>query len=368
MPMNPSERGADSAGMEARAARPARRPQPDPLVQRRLWELAQDVSRYLRKHASPAVRISTALLLAASLAACNASATDTTVVQQQQPGVAPLAQEVASGLPRGPGTYRVDPGSVFRDQRGVYQFEWFDPGSPTDVPGHIAHASRIRLLRDDTLALEIKAGEDPILHLPEEENVGLIQQAQVGTAQPGRQYHPQPFSFWTPFYMGMMLGGRPAYYDPPRTIVVDRDPSTLSSGGAGATIPRVSGGSSSETIKPAAQRVTGVQSAVSGRAGGTGAGSAVTNRNLGSGASTGVTSGTSNTTSSSTTGGASGAPGGTGSSVTSGGSASGSTTGSSGISSSNPNNSSASASSGVSAPRSGGFSGGTGSSGGSSVS
>ncbi|CAA9287234.1 MAG: hypothetical protein AVDCRST_MAG77-4343 [uncultured Chloroflexi bacterium] len=357
--MSPSEHGAEDV---ARQRSPQR--QADPLVQRRLWELAQDVSRYLRKHASPAVRLSTALLLAASLAACNASATDTTAVQQQ-PAVAPLTQEVASGLPRGPGTYQVDPGSVFRDQRGVYQFEWFDPGSPTDVPGHVAHASRIKLLRDDTLSLEIKADEDPILHLPESENVGLIQQAQVGTAQPGRQYYPQPYSMWTPFFVGMMLGNRPAYYDPPRTVIVQQDPSTM---GSGSAVPRVSGGSSSETVKPPAQRVTGVQSAVSGRAGGTGAGSAVTNRNLNSGASTGVTSGTSGTTSSSTSGGTSGAAGGTGSSVTAGGSTSGSTTGSSGISSANPNNSSASSSSGVSAPRSGGFSGGTGSSGGSSVS
>ncbi len=309
--------------------------QGDPLAQRRLWELAQDASAYLRKHASPVVRVAAALLVAASLAACNASASDTTALTDTQT-VAPLAQEVATGLPRGPGSYGIVPGSVFRDQRGVYQIEWLDQGV-TSTPGHVAHVSRLRLVRDDTLALEIPAGtgdasgsasstgqgDDPVLHLPENEDVNLIQEAQVGAAQPGRQYYQPVYGYWNPFLMGMLLGGRPAYYDPPRTIVVEQPAGT--SGGS-STIPRVGGGSASETAKPPAQRVTGVQSAVSGRAGGTGTGSAVTNRNLGSGASSAVGSGSTSASSA------------------------------------------AKSSGGVSAPRSGGFSSGVGSSGGSSAS
>src|SRR5688500_6477619 len=267
----------------------------DAVAQKRLWELAQDASLYLRKHGSRAVRLATALLLAASLAACNASATDTTVVQPETQSVAPLAQEVASGLPRGPGTYAVVPGSVFRDQRGVYQFEWLEPGV-TSGAGQVAHVSRLRLVRDESLSLELPAGvaagasstsatgeqvSDPVLHLPENEDVNLIQEAQVGAVQPGPQYYPPVYSHWNPFLVGMLMGGmRPGYYDPPRTIVV-QDPGGSTASG---TVPRVTGGSASDTAKPPAQRVTGVQSAVSGRAGGTGTGSAVTNRNLGSGA------------------------------------------------------------------------------------
>jgi len=252
-----------------------------------LWDLAQDASRYLRRHASPAVRVATALLLAASLAACNASASDTTVVQSET--VAPLAQEVASGLPRGPGSYAVEPGSVFRDQRGVYQFEWFDAGvQPGTGTGHVAHVSRLRLQRDERLELETLVGEDPVLHLTEGEPVGLIQQAQVGAVQPGPQYRQPAYSMWEPFVIGMLLSGRSGYYDPPRTVIVQNDPGQLGSGGA-TTAPRVSGGSVSETARPPAQRVTGVQTAVGGRAGGTGAGSAVSSRNATGGTSSGVT-------------------------------------------------------------------------------
>ncbi|MDQ3702966.1 MAG: hypothetical protein M3442_18895, partial [Chloroflexota bacterium] len=149
-------------------------------LQHELLALARTASRYLRRHASSAVRLATALLLAASLAACSTGASDTTVVES--PAVAPLQQEVSTGLPRGPGTYSIVPGSVFRDQRGVYQLEWLDPaaGAPTGAAaGQVAHISRLRLLRDDQLALDVTPGEDPVLHLPETENVGLIQEAQV---------------------------------------------------------------------------------------------------------------------------------------------------------------------------------------------
>lgn len=296
----------------------------DAEAQRQLWELAQDASAYLRKHGSRAVRLATVLLLAASLAACNASASDTTAVQMETQTVAPLAHEVASGLPRGPGNYQVVTGSVFRDQRGVYQFEWLDRGA-TAGPGHVAHVSRLRLVRDDSLALEMPGGgegSDPVLHLSEKEDVNLIQEAKVGAVQAGPQHYPPVYSYWNPFLVGMMMGGmRPGYYDPPRTIVVQQPGGTLASDGS--TIPRVAGGSASDTAKPAAQRVTGVQSAVSGRAGGTGTGSAVSNRNLASGASSASASSAS---------------------------------------------SAALAGSSVSSPRSGGFSSGTGSVGGSSAS
>jgi hypothetical protein len=247
-----------------------------------LWELAQGVSRYLRRHASPAVRLAAALLLAASLAACNASASDPSAVEA--PAVAPLQQEVSTGLPRGPGTYPVVPGSVFRDQRGVYQLEWLEPGQTGDQ-GQVAHASRLRLTPDSTLSLEIVSGEDPVLHLPEGENVGLIEESRPGATQPGPAAYPRPYGFWSPFTIGYLMGGasRPAYYDPPRTVVLPQTPG--GGGEAGGAVPRVEGGTVSETARPPAQRVSGVRSAVSGRAGGTGAGSAVTGRNVDSGVS-----------------------------------------------------------------------------------
>ena len=292
-----------------------------------LWELAQAAGRYLRQHASPAVRLATALLLAASLAACSASASDTTMVRSAE--VAPLTHEVVSGLPRGPGSYEVVPGSVFRDQRGLYQFEWLDPGQ-TGGPGHVAHVSRLRLVRGQQPALEMVEGDDPILHVPPDQDIGLIQEAQVASAQPGPTFYPPTFSYWSPFTTGLLLGGsRPGYYDPPRTIVVQPPPSedarSTGSGGGGSagggarSALRVEGGSVSETPRPPAQRVTGITSAVSGRAGGTGAGSAVTSKNLSGGASSSVSS-------------------------------------------------AARSGSGVSAPRSGGFSAGSGSSGGSAAS
>lgn len=307
-----------------------------------LWELARSASQYLRSHASAAVRLAAALLLAASLAACNASASDTTAVQTDTTTVAPLQQEVATGLPRGPGTYEVVPGSVFRDQRGVYQFEWLNQGQATG-PGEVAHVSRLRLVRDERLVLEMVSGADPVLHLKEGEDVGLIQQAQVGQVQAGPTYYPPTYSYWNPFLTGMLIGGlRPAYYDPPRTIVVEQPPQGTAGGSGGSSAARattrVEGGSVSETPRAPSQRVTGISSAVSGRAGGTGAGNAVTGRNVTSGASGSSSSGSSSSNSSGAAR-SSGASGSTGSSGTSG----------------------------VTAPRSGGFSSGGGSSGGGSA-
>jgi hypothetical protein len=234
--------------------------------------------------------------------------------------------------------------------------DWLEPGQATAPQGaapNVAHVSRLRLARDEPLSLEIVDGQDPVLHLPEGENIGLIEDSQPGTSRPansGSNYHPTPYGFWSPFTIGYLLGSnRPAYYDPPRTVVVS-DPS----GGAG-TVPRVEGGSVSETAKPPAQRVTGVRSAVSGRAGGTGAGSAVTGRNVGSGVSQPPA-------------GASGGTGGTGGTSASSGSSTSGSRPSGGASASSGSSGSAGGGGGVTAPRSGGFSSGTGSSGGSAAS
>jgi hypothetical protein len=316
----------------------------DPATQwqaRQLLALAEDVSRYLRHHAAATVRLTAALLLAASLAACNASASDGTMVETR--AVAPLTQEVVSGLPRGPGTYPVVHGSVFRDQQGVYRFEWLDPGSPATAPGQLATTSRLRLVGDSQLALEMPESGDPILHLPADEDIGLTQQTQAVAGQPGVGFYPPAYSYWHPFSPGLLVVGRPAYYDPPRTIVVDESSSsTGASGGTSRPALRVEGGTVSDTARPPAARVTGVQSAVSGRAGGTGAGSAVTSRNQTSGAARSAAGASSS-------------------------SSSGSSSSSSGVSSSGSSGSSSS-SSGVSAPRSSGFSAGRGSTGGSAAS
>ena len=221
-----------------------------------LWELAQGVSRYLRRHASPAVRLAAALLLAASLAACNASASDPSAVEA--PAVAPLQQEVSTGLPRGPGTYPVVPGSVFRDQRGIYQLEWREPGQ-TAGQGQVAHASRLRLVPDSTLSLEVVSGEDPVLHLPEGENVGLIEESRPGSTQPGPAASPSPYGFWSPFTVGYLMGGasRPAYYDPPRTVVLPQAPGGAGSAARGAGAARRRGHRLGDGAPPGAARQRG---------------------------------------------------------------------------------------------------------------
>lgn len=327
-------------------------------IQEQLLDLAQHASTYLRRHNSKAVRIAVALLLATSLAACNASTTDTTVVQTQN--VAPLTQEVASGLPAAPGLYPVVPGTVYRDQRGVYRLEWRNPGE-SGGSGQVAFVSRLRMLQDSQLALEIVANGDPVLHLPNDANIGIIEQTQVVTTQVNTPYQGHVYGYWNPFITGYLIGSsRPAYYEPPRTIVVTQAPGEVTSGGSsssGSTSAplRIGGGSVSESPKPPAQRVTGIQSAVSGRAGGTGAGNAVTSRNLNSGASSSSAARTSGTSGST---GSTGSTTGSAGAVTSRSGSSGSTgtTGSSAASSAN--SVSKSSSSGVSAPRSSGFSSG----------
>ncbi len=103
--------------------------------------------------------------------------------------------------------------------------------------------------------LEVSPGEDPVLHLPEGENVGLIQEAQV-SARPGPSYYPPVYSFWSPFTMGLLLGGsRPAYYDPPQTIVVPGAPGAPERWEAALSLGWR--GTVSETARPPAQRVTG---------------------------------------------------------------------------------------------------------------
>lgn len=230
----------------------------------KLRDLAWEVTGYLRRHTSAAVRVAAAVLLAASLAACG---TYDARGDRAAP-VAPLTQEVSTGLPRAPGFFPVAPGSVFRDQRGVYQLEWQEPLQPEHRQG--AQVSRLRIAQGDRLALEIPAeGADPILHLPKDERIGMVEAV---TAQPtrGPGYYPPVYWWWRPYAGGVFGGPDPVYRDPPPER-------PFRPGG------EVAGSRSSTTLPPPQQRVAGLGTAVSGRAGGTGAGTAVTSRNISAG-------------------------------------------------------------------------------------
>src|SRR5438477_9253982 len=101
---NPTDRSRPRELASLSAARGA--------VAEALLDLAYDVSSYLRHHAKATVRVSAALLLAASLAACGPSA-PTPVLSNT--AVRPLNQEVQLGLPTQPGRYPVVPSSLGRD-------------------------------------------------------------------------------------------------------------------------------------------------------------------------------------------------------------------------------------------------------------
>ena len=92
-----------------------------------------------------------------------------------------------------------------------------------------AVALQLRLLRDDSMLLEIPDSGDPILHLTRDEEVGLADLAPIGAGAsgyvaPGSSYYPSPWGYWSPFYGRPMYWDyvRPWYYDPPRTVVIDR--------------------------------------------------------------------------------------------------------------------------------------------------
>ena len=271
--------------------------------------LASDAKHSLRRTAAPVVRGGAALLLSVSLAACgdgaglvvptppadrSSAATAPTVAPTALPSdtaepSTSLVTEFASGLPTDSGTYAVVPGSIFRDRRGVYQFEWLEGDIGDDAlddetreaKGHVARTSRLRLVRDDTNVVDIVPGNDPVLHLTNDEEIGLADIQTTAPAYPGSSYYPPAYAYWAPFYGRPSYWDyvRPWYYDPPRTVVIDR-PVIVNRDAPPAPV-RVSGGNASTAPAPLSQRTTEVTSKGGGRAGDTGAGFAVTARNQG---------------------------------------------------------------------------------------
>jgi hypothetical protein len=232
-------------------------------LRERLLDLAYDASSYLRRSAKPAIRISAALLIAGSLAACSGEVEQSSATDVPPATVQPLAQEVRAGLPTAPGRYSVVPASIARDARGVYHFEWLDPTTNEARPATI---SSIRLAEAETnpYTLEVVTDGDPILHL--ERNAQIALSGSSSTSQSsGPGFMP---IFWYPFLFGGGFGGGggyrgPGYYDPPRTVP---------SGG------RVEGSTSSTSPRPLPERTYGVTTSVPGRAGGTGGGVAASRR------------------------------------------------------------------------------------------
>jgi hypothetical protein len=258
-----------------------------------LLDLAQGASSYLRYHPDRAVRVAAALLVAASLTACDAEeAPEEEVVLQESSAaeVAPLAGEIRTGLPTRPGRYALERESLVRDAQGAYHFAWMEPGAPSGAR-QFASSSLMKLAPSDRDELEVPAQGDPILHLKGDTPIPLVAATSqlVGpTPTPGpsgstsRTYYR---SYWYPFSGGVTSG--PSYYDPPRTIPASG---------------RVDGGVSSPAPRPPAERTVGLPHAVSGRAGGTGTGTAASFKS-GAGVSSPVGAGVSSVKSSGFSGG-----------------------------------------------------------------
>ena len=228
-----------------------RRP-PDRLKDLReaLLDLAYDAHSYLRHHARSAVRLSAALLIAASLAACGPSRGDTFSPVQ------PLSGEVRTGLPSQPGRYPIVNGTLGRDQQGVYHFAWRRPTDPTTTR-NFASVSLARLAQSSTSEIEVLPQGDPVLYLPADAAIPLVNgvdDVRSGSAFGGF------FPYWYPFVGGYRGSG---YYDPPTRT---------------ASGTSVNGATVSTSPAPAAYRVIGLSRAVSGRAGGSGAGTAATTK------------------------------------------------------------------------------------------
>jgi len=237
-------------------------------VLEQLLDLAYDVSSYLRQQSKPVIRISAALLLAASLAACSG--------QEPRADATPsaLQQEVRTGLPTRAGYYPIVADSIARDARGVYHFSWLEPG--TTGAGTPASVSLAKLNKSDKNQLQIVENGDPVLHLREDAPIAMA--STVSNPSRTNYYGGGGYVHWYPFPIGGSYYGS-GYYDPPmRTI-----PSSGTVSGANV---------SSQPQAPAA-RSYGVSSAVSGRAGGTGSGTAASSK---SGADLGPTGGKSATT------------------------------------------------------------------------
>jgi hypothetical protein len=241
----------------------------------RLLDLAYDASTYLRQHAQPAVRVSAALLLAASLAACGPSGSSPSSGQTQTISSQPLSQEVRSGLPSQPGNYPVVGGSVSRDTQGVYHFAWLPPQGPSGAQ-QLASVSDLRLAQSSQSLLEISPQGAPTLFLPPGASIPLVPASAVpSTPVPvGGSYYPGGYGMWYPFYGGYR---GPGYYDPPvRTV-------------AGDSV--INGARVSSAPAPPSSRTVDVAHAVSGKSGGTGGGSAATNKSGASAKSGASTSG-----------------------------------------------------------------------------
>jgi len=224
----------------------------DAEIRQRLLDLALDARSYLRQNTRPAVRVSAALLLAASLAACSG---DVSSSQSPPPTVAPLTQEVREGLPTAPGRYDVIESSLQRDTQGVYAFRWLDPGDTTGS-GHQARVSLLKLAQSNSNYLEVPAQGDPTLYLRPNTSI------QLGNTTNPAGVPGGGFGYWRPFFVGGPF--LPGYYNPPQSTI----PSSGTVDGA-----RVS----SSPPSPSA-RTVGVAGAVSGRAGGAGSGTAASTK------------------------------------------------------------------------------------------
>lgn len=225
----------------------------------RLLDIAHDASTYLRFSPNGAVRVSSALLLAASLAACSEG--EPSEPPSGEAVVQPLTQEVRSGLPTKPGKYPVDRESVSRDDKGVYRFSYSEPGQQEKKR---ASTSLLRFLSANEDTVEIPAQGDPILRLQKETPVWLTAADADRTTVIYRTGMPG-VSPWYPFFYISNPFPQPVYYDPPQRA-------GLRSG------EPVRDSVVSNTAKPPAQRTLGAPGAVSGRAGGTGSGTAVSGR------------------------------------------------------------------------------------------
>jgi hypothetical protein len=261
-----------------------------------LLDLAYNASSYLRHSPSRAVRVSAALLLAASLAACSGNSDQDLLsatggksgAVEQVSKAQPLAREVRAGLPDKPGNYLIQAGSVSRDQQGVYSFNWRGADEAENA-AHRASVSQMKLLESDVNSLEIPAQGDPVLHLRKDTPIELAAAGTAGGSNSTTVINTGPSMPWFPFFL-MTRSFSPIYYDPP-PIVQSGTP--------------VQGSRTSVTAPAPSDRAIGVKNAVSGKAGGAGAGTAVTNRVGGStsGGSSGVSASSSSSFSAGKSGG-----------------------------------------------------------------
>jgi len=290
----------------------------------RLLDLAEDASRYLRRHAEPSVRVAAALLLASSLAACSSESPSSTadIDFTEAPAVPPLTEEVKTGLPTAPGTYPVSPTSLKRDAQGVYDFTWKNPTGPETWTQ--SRASLVKLAQGDADTLEVPDSGDPTLRLKPDTAISLPDDdapTAGPTPTPGTSTSSTGSSggnrsiLWFPFPIGggttiVTGGGRagtgatgstgstqpvaattPAYRDPPAATP-----------GQGS----VRGSSSSSVTPPSTSARTWTsptRAAATGQAGGPGSGTAASSR---AGSLSGPASGAARPGSSSFSGGKSG--------------------------------------------------------------